>query len=93
MIVPKGFGGSIHFNLWANSKIEFHISIEYIQSFADKNGVRQKPTAVVTFNASEENKTEMTVTEYANFGQIKHFAKLGLEQSLNKVMSIITTNK
>lgn len=106
MIAPKSFGGAEHFNIWAYTKIELHKSIEYIQNFADKNGVRKKPTAVgmpadfpedvrtvVTFNAVSKDKTEMTVTEYADFAQMTHFAKLGLEQSLDKATSIFTARK
>jgi len=43
---------------------------------------------VVTFKVIDKNKTEMTVIEYADFGQITKFAKLGLEQSLDKMLAI-----
>jgi hypothetical protein len=43
---------------------------------------------VVTFKVISEDKTEMTVTEHTDFGQIEHFAKLGLEQSLEKHFNV-----
>ena len=36
----------------------------------------------------ESNNTEMTVTEYAEFGTISNFAQIGLEQSLEKMGEI-----
>ena len=75
-------------------------------NLADQYGNKQNPTeavipndfpedikTVVTFKAINSNETEMTVTEYADFGQMTHFAKLGLEQSLGKVTLIVTPGK
>lgn len=101
MRAPKEFGGQVHFNIWKYTKIIPLQSIEFIMNLADENGNKQKPTevgmpedfpedirTVVTFKKVNENETEMTVTEYANFGQMTHFAKLGLEQSLDKATVI-----
>jgi hypothetical protein len=81
--------------------IQILASIAAVQNLANENGIKQKPTALgmpedfpedirtlVTFNPIDKDKTEMQVTEYADFGQISHFAKLGLEQSLDKAVSI-----
>jgi hypothetical protein len=35
-----------------------------------------------------DDKTEMTVTEYAEFGTICNFAQIGLEQSMDKMVAI-----
>jgi hypothetical protein len=43
---------------------------------------------VVTFREIANNKTEMTVTEYADFGTISNFAQIGLEQSLDKMAAM-----
>lgn len=106
MCAPKEFGGKIHYNIWEYTKIIPLQSIEFIMNLADENGAKQKPTdvgmpedfpedikTVVTFRAVSENETEMTVTEFANFGQMTHFAKLGLEQSLDKATLIFTSKK
>lgn len=45
---------------------------------------------IVTFTEVGNSKTEMTVTEYANFGTISNFAQLGLEQSLDKMAAIFS---
>jgi len=98
MRAPKDFGGKDTYSTWTYTKIVLHQSIEFIQHLADKNGIKQKPADLgmppdfpenvptkVTFKSPEENKTEMTVIQYADFGQMSHFAKLGLEQSLDKI--------
>ena len=43
---------------------------------------------VVIFRELANDKTEMTVTEYADFGSISNFAQIGLEQSLDKMAAI-----
>lgn len=76
-------------------------SIEFVQNFADKDGNKMDPTklgmpadfpmdirTMVTFKDLGDNKTEMTVTEYADMGQMTKFAKIGLEQSLDKMYKI-----
>jgi uncharacterized protein YndB with AHSA1/START domain len=101
MKAPKAFGGAEHFSIWTYTNIELHQSIEYIQNLADKAGIKQKPTAVgmphdfpedvrtlVTFKIISENKTEVTVSEYADFGQTTNFAKIGLEECLDKISNI-----
>ena len=106
MQAPKEFGGQIHYNIWYYTKIIPLQSIEFVMNLADKNGKKQKPVdvgmptdfpedirTVVTFKVINSNETEMTVTEYADFGQMTHFAKLGLEQSLNKATIIFTPRK
>jgi hypothetical protein len=42
----------------------------------------------VTFKELEKGKTEMTVTEFADMGQMAKFAQMGLEQSIAKMDAI-----
>jgi uncharacterized protein YndB with AHSA1/START domain len=106
MQAPKEFGGQVHYNSWHYTKIIHLQRIEFVMNLADKEGNKKKPEeagmpndfpedirTVVTFKAINSTETEMTVTEYANFGQMTHFAELGLEQSLNKATIIFTALK
>jgi len=101
MQAPPEFGGQTSYSIWTYTKIVNLQSIEFVQNLANEDGIKQKPVALgmppdfpedvrtlVIFKVINENKTEMTVTEFADFGQISHFAKLGLEQSLDKALSI-----
>jgi uncharacterized protein YndB with AHSA1/START domain len=98
MRAPHEYGGQDTFSIWTYTKIVPFQRIEFIQNLADQNGVKQNPVSlgmpadfpldiktVVTFRESGNGKTEMTVTEYADFGQIGEFAKLGLAQCMDKV--------
>ncbi|MBS1666166.1 MAG: SRPBCC domain-containing protein [Bacteroidetes bacterium] len=106
MQAPKEFGGQVHYNIWQYTKIIHLKRIEFVMNLADENGNKQKPSevgmpadfpedirTVVTFNVINPAETEMTVTEYANFGQITHFATLGLEQSLDKAVMLFISKK
>ena len=101
MQAPQAFGGQVHYNIWHYTKIIPLKRIEFVMNLADKNGNKQNPVqvgmpedfpvdirTVVTFNVISSGETEMTVTEYADFGQMTHFAKLGLQQSLDKATLI-----
>ncbi|HET6538843.1 MAG TPA: SRPBCC domain-containing protein [Chryseolinea sp.] len=98
MKAPKAMGETEWYNIWHYKKIVTLKSIEYIQNFADKDGNKVPPTkagmppdfpenirTVVIFKKLGANQTEMTVTEYADMGQTAEFAKLGLEQCLDKM--------
>ncbi len=43
---------------------------------------------VVIFKVLSDTRTEMIVTEYADFGTISNFAQIGLEQSMDKMNEI-----
>ncbi len=101
MKAPKEFGGQDMYNIWAYIKIIPRVSIEYIQNLSDNIGNKTKPTllgmpqdfpedvqTVVMFKELNIGKTEMTVTEFADFGQMTHFATIGLEQCLDKMVAI-----
>jgi uncharacterized protein YndB with AHSA1/START domain len=98
MQAPPEMGGREFYSIWEYVKIVPLKSIEFIQSLADEHGNKIDPTkvgmpadfppdirTVVTFKEAGTNKTEMTVTEYADFGTISNFAQIGLEQSLDKM--------
>ena len=102
MKAPPGFGGQVHFNVWEYTEIDAFERIEFIMNLANEKGEKQKPAdagmpndfpenirTVVILKPIDKNKTEMTVTEHADFGQIGHFAKLGLEQSLDKAARLL----
>jgi hypothetical protein len=68
---------------------------------SDKNGSKIAPTevgmppdfprdinTVVQLKELSATKTEMTVTEYAEFGSISNFAQIGLEQSMDKMVAV-----
>ncbi|MBS1978252.1 MAG: SRPBCC domain-containing protein [Bacteroidetes bacterium] len=106
MRAPATFGGRDNFSIWTYTKIVLHERIEFIQNLASSDGHKQKPLdlgmpsdfpedvrTVVTFRSLGKNRTEMTVTEYANFGQMSHFAKLGLEQSIGKMKMAVERAK
>lgn len=102
MQAPKEFGGATTYSIWTYTKIIPHERIEFTQSLADKNGVTQDPTTlgmppdfphavptIVTFKAISNEQTEMTVTEYADFGQTRRFAQMGMEQCFGKMERIL----
>ena len=103
MKAPKEMGGQEFYSIWEYIKIIPLKTIEFIQNLSDKDGNRTDPTkfgmppdfpmdirTVVTFQELAGNKTEMTVTEYADMGITTNFAQLGLEQSLDKMAAIFS---
>ncbi len=101
MKAPKEMGGQEFYSVWKYVNIHPLASIEFIQSLSDEKGHKIDPVKVgmppdfpadirtlVTFRPLENNRTEMTVTEYAEFGTISSFAQVGLEQSMEKMVAI-----
>jgi len=106
MKAPKEMGGQEWYSAWEYVKIIRLETIEFTQSLSDRNGNKVDPVTVgmptdfpanirtvVRFRVMEGNKTEMTVTEYADFGTISNFAQLGLEQSMEKMAAITLGSK
>ena len=100
MLAPAEMGGQEYYLLWVYVTIVPLQSIEFIQSLSDADGNKINPTevgmpsdfpvdirTVVKFKAIG-TATEMTVTEYAEFGTISNFAQIGLEQSMDKMLAI-----
>lgn len=98
MRAPKEFGGQDSFCIWEYKKIIHLKRIEFIQNLADKDGNKTDPyklgmprdfpidiRTVVIFKQLSKGQTEMTVTQYADFGQMTKFARMGMEQSLDKM--------
>ena len=103
MKAPKEMGDQEFYSIWEYVKIIPLKTIEFIQNLSDKDGNKTHPTklgmppdfpmdikTVVTFREIANSKTEMTVTEYADFGSMSNFAQLGLEQSLDKMVAIFS---
>jgi uncharacterized protein YndB with AHSA1/START domain len=101
MKAPKEMGGQEFYSIWDYVEIIPLKKIEFIQSLSDKDGNKTDPTkfgmppdfplnirTVVTFREVANNKTEMTVTEYADMGVTSDFAQIGLEQSMDKMVAI-----
>lgn len=101
MKAPAEMGGQEFYSIWEYAKIIPLEIIEFIQNLSDEDGNKTDPVklgmlsdfpldvrTVVTFKVVAEGKTEMTVTEYAEFGSMSNFAQLGLEQSLDKIVAI-----
>lgn len=98
MKAPKEMGEQEFYSLWVYSRIVRFETIEFIQNLCDADGNKIMPAdvgmpadfptdikTVVIFKTIDHDKTEMTVTEYAEFGSISNFAQIGLEQSLDKM--------
>ncbi|WP_316834880.1 SRPBCC domain-containing protein [Pedobacter nutrimenti] len=101
MRAPKEMGGQMFYSVWEYIKILPFETIEFIQSLCNEGGNKIDPTEVgmpadfpidirtiVTFKEIAYDKTEMTVTEFAEFGSISNFAQIGLEQSMDKIVGI-----
>lgn len=101
MRAPASFGGGDSYSIWRYTVIEPMQRLEFIQNLADKDGNPMKPTVlgmppdfpediltVVTFKDLGNAQTEMTVVEHADMGSMEHFARLGMEQCLDKIAMI-----
>lgn len=102
---PEAFdGGKNHYSVWLYKEIIPMQKIEFIQNLADEAGNKMSPAVlgmppdfpedvrtVVTFKELEKGKTEMTVTEFADMGQMAKFAQMGLEQSIAKMDAIFVS--
>ena len=90
------------YNTWTYQKIEPMRRIEFVQRFADENGNTIDPAEVglppdiprevphvVTFEATGDGETQMTVTEYGYpSAQIVQVSRTGVEQCLDKMAAM-----
>ena len=103
MKAPKEMGGQEFYSVWEYVKIVPLQTIEFTQSLTDEDGNKIDPKnvgmppdfprdikTVVSFHKTDDNQTEMTITEYAEFGSISNFAQIGLEQSMDKMVDIFS---
>lgn len=93
--------GQDFYSTWTYRKIVTMQRIEYIHNLADRDGKKVDPVqlglppdfpedtlTVVTFRALGDDKTEMTITEYAVApagSQMLENAEVGLNQSIDKM--------
>jgi uncharacterized protein YndB with AHSA1/START domain len=101
MLAAREMGGQEFFSSWDYVTIIPFREIEFIQNLCDAHGNKIAPASVgmppdfptnirtiVVFRQMEEELTEMTISEHAEFGSISHFAQIGLEQSVEKMAAI-----
>ena len=95
-----------HYSTWHYQKIVPLERSKYVHNLADKEGNKVDPVAMgmppdfpqdqrhaVTFKAVDEDKTELTVTEYGwTAGQMMELSRLGMEQCLDKMAAIFARN-
>lgn len=108
MQAPDDLGGELLCNTWTYSGIEPQQRIEFTLHFTDRDRNRIDPAEmpgmppgipngvphVVTFNALDGERTEMTITEYGYTTQEAHdLSKAGLEQTLDKMAASLTDNQ
>jgi len=106
MRAPREYGGQDLYNTWTYKKIVPLQRIEFVLNFSDKDSNKLDPAKmgippgvpidvphVIVFKALDENKTEITVTEYGyTTDQAHNMSKVGLEQCLDKMAAIFTKN-
>jgi uncharacterized protein YndB with AHSA1/START domain len=103
MRAPAEFGGQDLYNTWTYTKLVPMQQIEFTNNFADKDGNQINPADVglpaeipfevphvIIFKALNDNRTELTVTEYGYPSQqIVEMSKAGMEQCLDKMAAIL----
>lgn len=99
MRAPAQYGGEDMYNTWTYTRIEPMTRLEFTQHFADADGNSLDPATmslppgipkqvphVITFNALDANRTEMTVTEYGyTLAQAHDISKQGMGECLDKM--------
>lgn len=101
MVAPEVMGAREFYSVWEYAEILPLKKIEFVQSLCDKEGNKIDPTkagmpsdfptdiqTIVAFTLLANGTTEMTITEFADFGSISNFAQMGLEQSMDKMIEI-----
>lgn len=102
MRAPAEYGGQDTYHTWRYTRIDPYERIEFVSNFADKDGTRIDPAAtgmppgvpydvphVITFEATSDGVTEMTVTEHGyTTEQARDLSKAGMEQCLDKMAAI-----
>jgi uncharacterized protein YndB with AHSA1/START domain len=104
MRAPKEQGGLDSYTIGTYSKIVLMKSLEFIQSFADKEGniitpaqaglpadVPAEMRSLVTFKGlHDDNLTELTVVEYGwPVGQMYVYSMAGWHQSIDKLIKCV----
>jgi uncharacterized protein YndB with AHSA1/START domain len=97
MRTPVEYGGQDIYTTWSYSRIEPRKRIEFVLDFTDAArapidpppGVPRGVHHVIAFEAVDDARTEMTVTEYGYASaDARDLSKAGLEQCLDKMAAI-----
>lgn len=102
MRAPAEYGGQDTYHTWTYTRIDPYERIDFVSNFADKDGAHLDPAAmgmppgvphdvphVVTFEASSEGGTHMTVTEYGYTTEhARDLSRAGMEQCLDKLVEM-----
>ena len=102
MRAPAEYGGQDTYHTWTYTRIDPRERIEFVSNFADKDGRHLDPAAmgmppgvphdvphVVTFEATGDHGTEMTVTEYGYTTEhARDLSRAGMEQCLDKMAAM-----
>jgi uncharacterized protein YndB with AHSA1/START domain len=102
MRAPAEYGGQDMYNTWTYSRIYLHERIEFVSNFVDENGTHLDPASmgvppgiphdaphVITFKATGDGGTEMTVTEHGyTTEEARDLSTAGMDQYLEKMAGI-----
>jgi uncharacterized protein YndB with AHSA1/START domain len=99
MRAPAEFGGQDFYSTWEYTEIVPMERIAFIHNLSNEHGEKVEPTSigmppdfpvdqlqVITFKALDDDRTELTVTEYGwTPGQMMKMSRTGMEQCLEKM--------
>ena len=99
MRAPQDFGGQDFYSTWTYTAIVPKQRIEYIHRLADAEGNEIDPVKmgmpadfpqgqhhIITFEAMDESKTKLTVTEIGwPMNEMREMSRMGMEQCLAKM--------
>ncbi len=94
-----------HYSTWHYNEIDPYKKIDYTHNLADKDGNKIDPASVgmppdfpqdqrqlIAFKALDNGKTELTVTEFGwTVGQMMEMSRMGMEQCLNKMATVLAS--
>ena len=103
MRAPKEFGGGDVYSTWTYQTIDPRAMIEFVFNFSDSEGRKIHPDQVgippgvpedvrhvITFRTLEDNRTEMTITEFGYLTDQAHdISRAGLAQCVDKMENIL----
>jgi uncharacterized protein YndB with AHSA1/START domain len=106
MRAPAEYGGQDMYNTWTYGKVEPQKRLEFIVNFTDKDGNQLDPGRmglppgipkevphVITFEALDDRRTEMTVSEFGYTSKEAHDqSRLGLDQVLDKMAASLSAS-
>jgi uncharacterized protein YndB with AHSA1/START domain len=104
LVAMRSPQGQDMYNTWEYRVVEPMARLEFVMNFADRGGRRIDPASiglppgvpqdvhhVITFEALDERRTQLTVTERGyTSDQVMEISRTGLEQSLDKMAASFT---